>query len=85
MGLIGGTGFKTVAIQLSSQTVGILITTGSPRTSQEVNAYINWLELKAVFLHSLTELWKAQTHLEYSDVPSCPMMHSLLTVLMIVE
>ena len=33
---------------------------------------MNWLELKAVFLHSLTELWKAQTHLQYSDVPSRP-------------
>ena len=55
-----------------SQTVGIFVTTRIPWVSQEVKAYMNWLELKAVFLHSLTELWKAQTHLQYSDVPSRP-------------
>ena len=68
-----------------SQTVGIFVTTRIPWVSQDVKAYINWLELKAVFLHSLTELWRHKLICNILMFLAIPMMHCLLAILMMLS
>ena len=65
-----------------SQTVGIFVTTRIPWVSQEVKAYINWLELKAVFQIVLQSFGRHKRICNILMFLAIPMMHCLLAILM---